>query len=157
MPEHHVHDTYEPLPGAQGAAPTNDYSAATIERLPSSAWKDLPQPPSTHAASRSSDNAADRPPQQTSASATHHSESGVNAFNSDRPMNTEPAPGGGVAIDGGDDDMPMGKASMADKLVGKTEKVIGKVTKKPELHEKGELRESGGKAAALGQARAPHD
>ena len=29
--------------------------------------------------------------------------------------------------------------------------------KKPELHEKGELRESGGKLAVTGEARAPHD
>lgn len=28
---------------------------------------------------------------------------------------------------------------------------------KPELHEKGELREAGGKAAVNGDARAPHD
>ena len=28
---------------------------------------------------------------------------------------------------------------------------------KPELHEKGELRESGGKLAVTGEARAPHD
>ena len=31
------------------------------------------------------------------------------------------------------------------------------MTNNPELHEKGELRESGGKAALMGQARAPHD
>jgi hypothetical protein len=36
-------------------------------------------------------------------------------------------------------------------------KVVGKVTHKPELHEKGELREAGGKAASMGDARAPHD
>ena len=28
---------------------------------------------------------------------------------------------------------------------------------KPEMHEKGELREAGGKEAAAGRARAPHD
>ncbi len=31
------------------------------------------------------------------------------------------------------------------------------MTKKPEMHERGELRETGGKAAATGQARAAHD
>ena len=36
-------------------------------------------------------------------------------------------------------------------------KVTGKYTKTPELHEKGELREAGGKAAVHGGARAPHD
>ena len=34
---------------------------------------------------------------------------------------------------------------------------MGKVFDKEALHEKGELREAGGKAAAMGQARAPHD
>lgn len=35
--------------------------------------------------------------------------------------------------------------------------VIGKYTYNPELHERGELRETGGKAAAEGRARAAHD
>ena len=35
--------------------------------------------------------------------------------------------------------------------------VAGKMTHNPELHEKGELREAGGKLAAQGRARAPHD
>ena len=86
---------------------------------------------------------------------------------------------GGVAI-GGQSDLPMGHAGMVDKLVGKTQKVrsrlrpypstcssvraltplaqvAGKMTGNPEMHERGELRESGGKAAAEGMARAPHD
>ncbi|KZT25087.1 hypothetical protein NEOLEDRAFT_1066027 [Neolentinus lepideus HHB14362 ss-1] len=85
---------------------------------------------------------------------------GKSAFTEDRPLGTQPVSGGGVAV-GGDEDLPMGKAGMTDKVVGKTQKasspVVGKYTHKPELHEKGELRESGGKAAAQGQARAPHD
>ena len=80
---------------------------------------------------------------------------------------------GGVAIDGRDD-VPEGKANLADKLIGKTQKVsmaggpsqksrpilgqvAGKMTKNPEMHEKGELREAGGKGAVTGEARAPHD
>ena len=35
--------------------------------------------------------------------------------------------------------------------------VIGKVTGNPEMHERGELRESGGKDATRGEGRAPHD
>ena len=35
--------------------------------------------------------------------------------------------------------------------------VAGKIMRNPDLHEKGELREAGGKDAAIGQARAPHD
>jgi hypothetical protein len=34
--------------------------------------------------------------------------------------------------------------------------VIGKVTNNSTMHERGELREAGGKAAVQGQARAPH-
>ncbi|KAJ7875257.1 hypothetical protein B0H14DRAFT_2568749 [Mycena olivaceomarginata] len=91
------------------------------------------------------------------------------AFSGERPCVTiifwnlvEPHPGyhpisGGVAIDGGHEGMPMGKASATDKLIGKAQKLVSKVTKKPEMHERGELRESGGKSAAAGDARAPHD
>ena len=35
--------------------------------------------------------------------------------------------------------------------------VIGKLSNNPELHEKGALRELGGKGAARSEARAPHD
>ncbi|KAJ7278991.1 hypothetical protein C8J57DRAFT_1059766, partial [Mycena rebaudengoi] len=64
---------------------------------------------------------------------------------------------GGVAVGGVHEDMPMGKASVADKLIGKTQKFVGKATYNFDLHEKGELRESVGKAAVMGEARAPHD
>ncbi|KZS95451.1 hypothetical protein SISNIDRAFT_548358 [Sistotremastrum niveocremeum HHB9708] len=82
--------------------------------------------------------------------------SGQNGFNSDRPLDVQPAPEGGVA-QGGQEGLPEGKANAVDKIVGKVEKVIGKHTHNPELHEKGELRESGGKGAQEGTARAPHD
>ncbi|KAG9310874.1 hypothetical protein JVU11DRAFT_8729 [Chiua virens] len=97
---------------------------------------------------------------------------GKNAFNTERPLDVAPAPEGrsilittthlselvtgGVAV-GGQPDLPEGHASMGDKIVGKAQKVIGKYTNNPELHEKGELRETGGKAAAEGRARAAHD
>ena len=35
--------------------------------------------------------------------------------------------------------------------------VMGKLSNNPELHEKGALRELGGKGAARSEARAPHD
>lgn len=82
---------------------------------------------------------------------------------------------GGVAIDGRAD-LPEGHATVMDKVVGKAQKVrhlfslsfsffvvkstlqvIGKMTNDPDKHERGELRESGGKAAPQGLARAPHD
>jgi hypothetical protein len=68
-----------------------------------------------------------------------------------------PVSEGGVAV-GGQSNLPASSgANFADKVIGKAEKVIGKATKNPEMHEKGELREAGGKAAAEGRARAPHD
>jgi hypothetical protein len=105
---------------------------------------------------------------------------GTTAFNTHRPLNVQPTAAGGVAIDG-KDDIPEGKAGFTDKVIGKVQKVrffclstqfcciklivpsvahtqvTGKYTNNPELHEKGELRESGGKAAVEGEARAPHD
>jgi len=81
---------------------------------------------------------------------------GNTAFNTHRPLNVQPTSAGGVAIDGRAD-LPEGKADFGDKVIGKTQKVIGKYMNKPEMHERGELRESGGKAAAEGKARAPHD
>ena len=105
----------------------------------------------------------------------HDSPSGQNAFNSERPLNVKPTNEGGVAIDGRGD-LPEGHSNVADKMIGKAQKVIylpvpsassvptntlckvaGKYMNKPELHEKGELRESGGKLAVTGEARVPHD
>ncbi|KAK7045475.1 hypothetical protein VNI00_007728 [Paramarasmius palmivorus] len=142
-PEHHVHGSSDPLPGNKGVNAV-DYSAENFERTPST-WDEKNE----------RQFAADQTQHQT------HDEfgsqqSGRNAFNSERPMNVQPTEAGGVAVDGRSD-LPEGRATAADKLIGKTQKVIGKMTHKPELHEKGELRESGGKAAAMGQARAPHD
>ncbi len=42
-------------------------------------------------------------------------------------------------------------------LIAGAAQVAGKVMSKPAMHEKGELRETGGKGAAQGQARAAHD
>jgi len=46
-----------------------------------------------------------------------------NAFNSERPLNVKPTDQGGVAIDGRGD-LPEGHANMADKVIGKMQKVI---------------------------------
>ncbi|KAF7331204.1 hypothetical protein MSAN_02439100 [Mycena sanguinolenta] len=152
-PEHHVHKASEPLPGARGGAPAADYTAETMERLPSSVWQDADPSQPTRELDPSDLQSQTRPdlPERS------NSATGRTAFTGERPLNTQPHPEGGVAIDGGHEDMPMGKASATDKLIGKAQKIIGKVANKPEMHEKGELRESGGKAAAMGDARAPHD
>ena len=45
-----------------------------------------------------------------------------NAFNSERPLNVEPTNQGGVAINGRED-LPEGHANIADKMIGKMQKV----------------------------------
>lgn len=37
------------------------------------------------------------------------------------------------------------------------DQVVGKMMNNPEMHERGELREAGGRPAVSGSARAPHD
>ncbi|KZP08897.1 hypothetical protein FIBSPDRAFT_760747 [Athelia psychrophila] len=135
-PEHHLHGSSQPLPGARGGDATTDYSPEAIERAPPSAFDDA--------------NIDSIPP------STHHGESASNAYDEDRPLDVQSAPEGGVGI-GGNDELPMGKASFGDKVIGKTQKLVGKMAHKPEMHEKGELREKGGKAAAAGEARAERD
>ncbi|KAJ3775806.1 hypothetical protein FB446DRAFT_842904 [Lentinula raphanica] len=153
-PTHHVHGSNDPLPGAKRGVNAVDYSAETMERTPST-WNERTE----------EQFAREQPGLMGSSEHGHHGShheshhdqyEGRNAFTEQRPMDVQPTSAGGVAI-GGNSDLPEGKASMMDKVVGKTQKVIGKATHKPEMHEKGELRESGGKAAVLGEARAPHD
>lgn len=81
---------------------------------------------------------------------------GKSTFSSERPLDVKPTTAGGVAI-GGCSDLSMGRAGLGDKMIGKTQKVVGKVTNNSEMHEKGELRESGAKAAAHKEARVAHD
>ncbi|GLB44580.1 hypothetical protein LshimejAT787_1702070 [Lyophyllum shimeji] len=137
QPGHRLHDSSEPLPGVKGAAPTNDYTPGTMDRTPSSRFRNEER--STHV---------------THAASSHGQ--GKNAFNSERPLDVQPTEAGGVAV-GGRPDLPEGQAGLGDKMIGKTQKVLGKFTNNPEMHEKGELKEAGGKAAARGEARAPHD
>lgn len=101
-PEHHIHDSSQPLPGARGGDQTIDYSPESIERAPPAAFEDA--------------NIDSIPP------STHHGESVSNAYNEDRPLDVQPAPESGVAI-GGNDELPTGKASFGDKVIGKTQKV----------------------------------
>ncbi|KAF8494382.1 hypothetical protein F5888DRAFT_1616857 [Russula emetica] len=96
---------------------------------------------------------SDRDPSQEEAAPRAQ---GHNAFNSERPLDVQPNRTGGVAR-AGQGDLPMGKASIFDKAVGKMEKIIGKVTHNSDRHEAGELREAGGKKAVIGEASAPHD
>ncbi|KAJ8590345.1 hypothetical protein M405DRAFT_737003 [Rhizopogon salebrosus TDB-379] len=170
-PQHQLHDSSQPLPGSESraAAQTQDYSPANIERMPSSAIHDRTESVSSNASSDDADST--RATRGTSSAVdtgagvgAHHqldspqsaSAHGNTAFTSDRPLGVQPTSEGGVAI-GGQPNLPEGHAGLGDKMVGKTQKVIGKYTKNEELHEKGELRETGGKAAALGNARAAHD
>ncbi|EIW76855.1 hypothetical protein CONPUDRAFT_158009 [Coniophora puteana RWD-64-598 SS2] len=178
-PSHTIHCDSEPLPGsgARSAAQASDYSPATIDRTPSSALHDTTAPTEVHVNQQSREREQSRLNESfdgTSSTMSREgpvssnsefrddgapeppSKDGVDAFSSERSMDSKPSNESGVAV-GGDDDLPEGKAGMADKMIGKTQKVMGKVTKKPELQEKGELREVGGKAAVQGEARVPHE
>src|SRR6266481_6111179 len=77
-PEHQMHDSSDPLPGARGAQPAADYSTNTMERTPSFAFDpaniDNPDVPTNMARSGSA--------------------VGQTAFNSERPMDVRPAPEG---------------------------------------------------------------
>ncbi|CAL1697758.1 unnamed protein product [Somion occarium] len=154
-PEHHIHRDSEPLPGAggvPGAAP--DYDATQAVTNESREW----QPNHEKGFGAGSETGAVVGGGQHSADPDDapFREQGRDAFIEARPLDVKPTERGGVAI-GGQDDLPEGHAKFADKVIGKTQKVAGKVMNKPELHEKGELREAGGKEAVLGQAQAPHD
>jgi len=158
-PSHHIHRDSEVLPGARGAErqPPNYDASNTNDQA---TWV----PDNERRFGAGTDTTAPMAGGQHSTSATGVSggdydqppPAGRNAYSEDRPMNVHPTSQGGVAVDGRDD-LPEGRAKFTDKLVGKTQKVVGKVSHNAEMHEKGELRESGGKAAVLGEARAPHD
>lgn len=55
---------------------------------------------------------------------------GQNAFNSERPLNVKPTNQGGVAV-GGRGDLPEGHANMADKMIGKMQKVTYSLVASP--------------------------
>ncbi|KAH9976836.1 armadillo-type protein [Lactifluus volemus] len=66
---------------------------------------------------------------------------GKNAFNFEKPWIFKPTQAGGLTR-GGQEDLPMGKARFLDKVIGKSEKVIGKATQNDDMQETGELREA---------------
>ncbi|KAI0270574.1 hypothetical protein BC834DRAFT_862026 [Gloeopeniophorella convolvens] len=139
-PSHHIHNPNEPLPGAPGGQIAPDYSTGALSGTKKPG--DFDREPYEEQRFEEDHDAADP--------------RGQNAFTSERPSDVKPTQSGGVAR-GGQDNLPVGKANFLDKVIGKTEKVIGKVTKNADMHETGELRETGGKKAAIGEARAAHD
>ncbi|KAI0798167.1 hypothetical protein C8Q75DRAFT_802059 [Abortiporus biennis] len=144
-PSHHIHRDSEILPGARDshtAAAPYDVETTNNDRT----WKDANQ----QRYGAGTDTGA------VMAGGQHSGNPGSSINDAHRPLDVQPAPEGGVSV-GGQRDLPEGHAGFMDKVVGKTQKVAGKAMNKPQLHEKGELREAGGKDAALGQARAPHD
>lgn len=136
-PEHHIHRDSEVLPGARGSAPAPDYSADVTNN--DRVWQDNNQ---RQFGAGTDDRAVMGGAQHQSAAApSTRAQSGRDAYNEDRPLDAQPTPAGktrhlrkirtaqadscivgGVAIDGRDD-VPLGKASFSDKLIGKTQKV----------------------------------
>ncbi|KAI0092383.1 hypothetical protein BDY19DRAFT_863737, partial [Irpex rosettiformis] len=143
-PAHHTHHSSDPI------HPAADYSADITNE--SDIWKGN----NNRQFGAGTDDREVMAGGQHADEPAHLNGDGPNAFNEAMPLNVQPAWSGGVAIDGRDD-LPEGKAKATDKLIGKTQKLVGKMMHKPEMHEKGELREAGGKEAAAGRARAPHD
>ncbi|GBE86978.1 hypothetical protein SCP_1002230 [Sparassis crispa] len=147
-PAHHVHRDSEFLPRANGALPSAGYST------------DRTNDSRTRAGSNerrygvdTNHGAVVRDEQQHGSvtSGALSTESGHNAYTEGKPLGMQPT------SQGGQDDFLQGKASSTDKFIEKTRKVAGKATHNAELHEKGELRQSGGKAAVTGEASAPHE
>ncbi|EGN94834.1 hypothetical protein SERLA73DRAFT_187902 [Serpula lacrymans var. lacrymans S7.3] len=172
-PTHHIHDSSEPLPGsgARNATSAQDYTPANIERTPSSAIHESSTP--SDALSQRSTGGYDSPDSTratmgspavgTGAGGASHisynqqkSSQGKSALDSDRQPDVQPSSAGGVAV-GGQDDSTQGHATMSDKIVGKTQKVMGKYMNKPAMHDKGEVRETSGKDAAQTMGRTAHD
>ncbi|KAJ7074522.1 hypothetical protein C8F01DRAFT_1100754 [Mycena amicta] len=144
-PEHHVHRDSEPLPGsgARGAAPTADYSAENMERLPSKVWQESETTGAAMKPSRElGDIAGDERP------AMDRSNSSSGKLQSTGPSR-EPSSASGVTGDHVDERNPKRKVTAADKLIGKAQQVAGKVAHKPEMQEKGALRQTEGKAPVM--------
>lgn len=78
-PEHHVHDSSDPLPGAKRGGDAVDYSAGTMERQPSSAFDE------SNIDNQTSSNANPSSNFERSAGP-----GGENAFNSERPLDVQP-------------------------------------------------------------------
>lgn len=106
-PSHHVHQSNDPLPGAKRGVNTVDYSAETMERTPST-WNE-----------RTEEQFAHEHPGMAASDDQHTKQ---NAFTEERPMDVQPTSAGGVAVSG-NADLPQGKPSLMDKVVGKTQKV----------------------------------
>ncbi|KAG6335078.1 hypothetical protein ID866_4006 [Astraeus odoratus] len=168
-PQHRLHSANEPLPGS-GTPAQNDYSDDSIDRHSSGAARgesgryesEEQFSPGRRAAGNVYETSGDDLGSEGRGRSTGvgadqlQGGEGRSAYNSERPLGVAPAPEGGVAV-GGQSNLPGSGANFGDRVIGKTEKVMGKATRNPEMHERGELREAGGKAAAEGRARAPHD
>ncbi|KAJ3572199.1 hypothetical protein NP233_g3244 [Leucocoprinus birnbaumii] len=173
-PEHHLHKSSEPLPGAAGAQPSTDYSTGqftdstsrtgyqpelgggetqnTMDRLGEyggggmDAERSMGQQERRPQVGFADERGYDDSLRDNSATgATGATGIGRDEGYTDRPLGVQPAREGGVALGGRqNEELPMGKAGLGDKVIGKTQKVMGKMSNNPEMHEKGELREAGG-------------
>ncbi|KAJ7583775.1 hypothetical protein C8J56DRAFT_951774 [Mycena floridula] len=156
-PAHHIHKDSEPLPGTQGH-PTVDYSAEALAHTDNATWKSMERSedphPSQHAPGveqHAPGVEPHYPDVEPYAPGVEPHASGVEPsvqLKSETPV-AEPTPTEhpGDSRHPGDSGGPAKKVTMMDKVVGKTQQVIGKALDKPAMHEKGELRETHGKAA----------
>ncbi|KAF9502077.1 hypothetical protein BDN71DRAFT_1437513 [Pleurotus eryngii] len=192
-PSHHVrHDESEPLPGAQGARDTVDYSPDNLGNENISRTGDKHTAAADYASTNERRNDSARLPSapggrdtiddrtnnlggdNTSFGRDKHSTGTNSSFNNERSNqggNTNQVPGGrtdafednfsrqddpthagfGKDIEAGE---TKGHAGVGDKVIGKTQQMVGKMTNNADLREKGELRGTSGKE---GVYRAPRD
>ncbi|KAH7103699.1 hypothetical protein BKA62DRAFT_696202 [Auriculariales sp. MPI-PUGE-AT-0066] len=128
-PVHRLHSQNEPLP-----PPRDTY--IDFDGVPTA------DAPPTHRL-HSDNEALPLPPDQQQQQGPRFTDN--TAYTQERPLGVQPVREGGVAIDGREG-LPEGRSTMMDKLAGKTQKVVGKMTNNSEMHERGDLREAGGKA-----------
>ncbi|KAJ7584742.1 hypothetical protein C8J56DRAFT_1088477 [Mycena floridula] len=134
-PAHHIHKDSEPLPGTQGHLSV-DYSAEALAHTDNATWKSMARSEDPHPSQHA-------PAVEQHAPATEQHYPAVEPY---APAVELPVPGAEPSVQfnsGG----PVKKVTIMDKVVGKTQQVIGKALDKPAMHEKGELREIHGKAA----------
>ncbi|KAI6002386.1 hypothetical protein F5J12DRAFT_894146 [Pisolithus orientalis] len=135
-PQHRLHDPNQPLPRREGREGEN------FERAPESCGG---RPTTARERVWWNGVGAERGEDYLQGAGA-----GRNAYTTDRPL------GAALRLAASLTSTPA-RLGVTDKIFGKTEKVVGKMTNNPEMHERGELREAGGRAAAEGHARAPHD
>ncbi|EOR01995.1 hypothetical protein J056_003671 [Wallemia ichthyophaga EXF-994] len=71
------------------------------------------------------------------------------------PFGISANPEGGYAVGGAKTGLPLGKATVYDKMVGNIDYVLAFITRSDDQKQLAKLRKYGGKKAVIGEARSP--